>query len=206
MKKFLLFTFSAICFLNIDAQKRKRYNWQEEVKFSIDPHVKIMAALGDNFMKDVFGYFYGFGIGGNINIYKNFGLGAEYTYFLANDVKKPELFGYLGAPSMSNFDWYLFHKDAISEAFAVEELLGYSTYRMKSPYLDDSGNFKEGNGGLNLGARIVYTLDNEGYQQVVFGTKINFYNSRIGNQNPEIEKYFSKAVFLNFSLAYRYNF
>ena len=140
-----------------------------------------------------------------MNIYKNFGLGVEYTYFLAN-VKNGDKFGYLGAPSMNNFDWYVFHKDKITEDFFVEEMLGYSTYRMKSPYLDNSGKFSEGNGGLNLGVKAIYTIDNEGFQQVVFGTKLNFYNAKIGNQNPDIADYYSKAVFLNFSLAYRYNF
>ena len=77
---------------------------------------------------------------------------------------------------------------------------------MKSPYLDNSGKFSEGNGGLNLGVKAIYTIDNEGFQQVVFGTKLNFYNAKIGNQNPEIADYYSKALFLNFSLAYRYNF
>ena len=40
------------------------------MKFSADPHVKIMTALGNNFLHDAFGYFYGFGIGLNGNLYK----------------------------------------------------------------------------------------------------------------------------------------
>ena len=204
MKKFLLFSLALIS-ISTFSQRRKKQDWTENVRSSIDPHVKAMLPLGDNFLKDSFDYFYGFGIGGNLNLYKNFGLGVEYTYFLAN-VKNGDKFGYLGAPSMNNFDWYVFHKDKIREDFFVEEILGYSTYRMKSPYLDNSGKFSEGNGGLNLGVKAIYTIDNEGFQQVVFGTKLNFYNAKIGNQNPDIADYYSKAVFLNFSLAYRYNF
>lgn len=205
MRKLLLLAMLTLGILSIDAQKRKNYNWQENVKFSMDPHVKVMTALGNNFLKDTFDYFYGFGIGGNVNIYKSFGLGMEYTYFLAN-VKERGKFGSLGAPSMNNFDAYLFHQDKITEDFFIEELIGYSTYRMKSPFLDNSGDFREGNGGLNLGAKAIYTIDNEGLQQVVFGTRLNFYNARIGNQNPDIEKYYSKALLLNFSLAYRFSF
>jgi len=190
MKKFLLFSL-ALTSISTFSQRRKKQDWTENVRSSIDPHVKVMLPLGDNFLKDSFDYFYGFGIGGNLNLYKNFGLGVEYTYFLAN---------------VKNFDWYVFHKDKITEDFFVEEILGYSTYRMKSPYLDNSGKFSEGNGGLNLGVKAIYTIDNEGFQQVVFGTKLNFYNAKIGNQNPDIADYYSKAVFLNFSLAYRYNF
>lgn len=204
MKKFLLFSLALIS-ISTFSQRRKKQDWTENVRSSIDPYVKVMLPLGDNFLKDSFDYFYGFGIGGNLNLYKNFGLGVEYTYFLAN-VKNGDKFGYLGAPSMNNFDWYVFHKDKITEDFFVEEMLGYSTYRMKSPYLDNSGKFSEGNGGLNLGVKAIYTIDNEGFQQVVFGTKLNFYNAKIGNQNPDIADYYSKAVFLNFSLAYRYNF
>ena len=204
MKKFLLFSL-ALTSISTFSQRRKKQDWTENVRSSIDPYVKVMLPLGDNFLKDSFDYFYGFGIGGNLNIYKNFGLGVEYTYFLAN-VKNGDKFGYLGAPSMNNFDWYVFHKDKITEDFFVEEILGYSTYRMKSPYLDNSGKFSEGNGGLNLGVKSIYTIDNEGFQQVVFGTKLNFYNAKIGNQNPDVADYYSKALFLNFSLAYRYNF
>lgn len=204
MKKFLLFSL-ALTSISTFSQRRKKQDWTENVRSSIDPYVKVMLPLGDNFLKDSFDYFYGFGIGGNLNLYKNFGLGVEYTYFLAN-VKNGDKFGYLGSPSMNNFDWYVFHKDKITEDFFVEEMLGYSTYRMKSPYLDNSGKFSEGNGGLNLGVKAIYTIDNEGFQQVVFGTKLNFYNAKIGNQNPDIADYYSKAVFLNFSLAYRYNF
>jgi len=194
----LLFSFC------LSAQRGKK-NWTEQVKFSADPHVKIMTALGNNFLHDAFGYFYGFGIGLNGNLYKNFGLGVEYTYFLAT-VKERDTFGYLGAPSLNNFDWYIFHKDKITEEFSVEEIVGYSTYRMKSPYLDNSGKFNEGNSGLNFGGKAIYALDADGLQEVVLGTKLNFYNSKIGNQNPDIEKYYSKATLLNISLAYRFNF
>lgn len=203
IRKSILF-FIAIFSISVSAQRRKQ-NWTEQVKFSVDPHVKVMTSLGNNFLSESFDYFYGFGIGLNTNLYKNFGLGVEYTYFLAT-LKNPELFGYLGAPSMNNFDWYVFHKDKISEAFFVEEIVGYSTYRMKSPYLDNSGYFREGNGGLNLGAKAIYVLDVEGVQEIVLGGKLNFYNSKIGNQNPDLEKYYSKATLLNISLAYRFNF
>ncbi len=204
MKKILLFSLALIS-VSASSQRRKKQDWTENVQASVDPHVKIMTSLGNNFLKDTFGYFYGFGIGGNLNVYKNFGVGAEYTYFLAT-VKDRDRFGYLGAPSMNNFDWYVFHRDKISEEFYVEELVGYSTYRIKSPYLDNSGQFREGNGGLNFGAKAIYTIDDTGMQQIVFGTRVNFYNARIGNQNPDIEKYYSRAVLLNFSLAYRINF
>ena len=204
MKKLLLFSLALIS-ISTFSQRRKKQDWTENVKYSTDPHVKVMTSLGNNFLKDTFDYFYGFGIGGNINLYKNFGLGVEYTYFLGN-IKKPELFGYLGAPSMNNFDWYVFHQNKITEEFFVEELVGYSTYRIKSPYLDNSGNFLEGNGGLNLGLKAIYTIDDSGFQQVVLNTRLNFYNSKIGNQNPDIEKYYSKATLLNIGIAYRINF
>lgn len=203
IRKSILF-FIVIFSICLSAQRRK-LNWTEQVKFSVDPHVKVMTSLGNNFLNGSFDYFYGFGIGLNTNLYKNFGLGVEYTYFLAT-LKNPELFGYLGAPSMNNFDWYVFHKDKITEDLFVEEIIGYSTYRLKSPYLDNSGTFTEGNGGLNFGAKAIYVLDVEGVQEIVLGGKLNFYNSRIGNQDPEIDKYYSKATLPNISLAYRFNF
>lgn len=205
MKKILLFFFLIIITADLSAQRRKKFNWQEDIRYSIDPHIKIMTAFGNNMMSDALSYFYGFGIGANANIYKNFGLGVEYTYFMTN-IKKSEMFGYLGAPSMNNFDWYVFHKNKITEDFFVEELIGYSTYRMKSPYLDNSEKFSEGNGGLHLGGKAIYTLDMEATQQIVFGARLSFYNAKIANQNPDISKYYSKATFINLSLAYRINF
>lgn len=203
IKKSILF-FIIVFSISVSAQRRKQ-DWTQLVKFSVDPHIKVMTSLGNNFLSDSYDYFYGFGIGLNTNLYKNFGLGVEYTYFLAN-VKNYDRLGYLGAPSMNNFDWYVFHKDKIAEEFFVEEILGYSTYRMKSPYLDNRGDFREGNSGLNLGAKAIYVLDVEGFQEVVLGAKLNFYNSKIGNQNPEIAAYYSKAILLNFNLGYRFNF
>ena len=97
MKKILLFSLSLISIATF-SQRRKKQDWTENVRSSIDPHVKVMVPLGNNFLKDTFDYFYGFGIGGNLNLYKNFGLGVEYTYFLAN-VKNTDKFGYLGAAS-----------------------------------------------------------------------------------------------------------
>lgn len=197
---FLVIIFS----ISVFGQRRKQ-SWTENVRFSVDPHTKVMTALGNNFLSDSFGYFYGFGIGLDTNLYKNFGLGVEYTYFLAT-IKDRDRFGYLGAPSMNNFDWYIFHKDKIAEDFFVEELVGYSTYRLKSPFLDNSGTFLEGNSGVHFGGKAIYVLDVEGVQEVVFGARVNLYNSKIGNADPEIARYYSKAVLLNFSLAYRFNF
>lgn len=77
---------------------------------------------------------------------------------------------------------------------------------MKSPYLDNKGDFSEGNGGLNLGLKAIYIIDDTGFQQIVLNTRLNFYNSKIGNQNPDIEKYYSKATLLNIGIAYRLNF
>lgn len=203
IKKSIL-SFFIIFSVVVTAQRRKQ-SWTEQVRFSVEPHVKILLPMGNNFLNDSFSYFYGFGIGLSTNLYKNFGAGVEYSYFLAN-VKEGSTFGYLGGPKLNNFDWYIFHKDKITDEFSVEEILGYSTYRMKSPFLDSNGTFSEGNSGLNLGAKAIYVLDVEGFQEIVFGGKLNFYNSKIRNQNPATEKYFSKALLLNISLAYRYNF
>ena len=81
IKKSILF-FIVVFSVSVSAQRRKQ-DWTEQVKFSVDPHVKVMTALGNNFLSDTFGYFYGFGVGLNTSLYRNFGLGVEYTYFLA---------------------------------------------------------------------------------------------------------------------------
>lgn len=188
------------------AQKKKSKPIIEAVYFSIEPNFRVMKAFGNNFMNKSLKPFVGFGIAGNLEIYKGFGLGLEYNRMSANVKDDDSLFGNLGAPQMNNFDFYLFYKYLLNDDFSLEGLGGLSTYRITSKYIDNSGKFSEGNNGFHIGGKAVYTLDMEGIQQVVFGVKLNYYTSSIRNQNSDIQDYFNKATLANISLAYRINF
>ncbi len=204
MKKYL-FLILIIPFLGI-AQKKKNKPIIEAVYFSIEPNFRVMKAFGNNFMNKSLKPFVGFGIAGNLEMYKGFGLGLEYNRMSANIKEDDSVFGNLGAPQMNNFDVYAFYKHKLNDDFLLEGLGGLSIYRITSKYINDSGKFSEGNNGFHLGGKAIYTLDMEGVQQVVLGVKLNYYTSSIRNQNSEIQNYFNKATLANISLAYRINF
>lgn len=188
------------------SQRKKNKPIIEEVFFSIEPNVRIMKAFGNNFMNKSLSPFVGFGIAGNMEFYKGFGLGLEYDRMSSNVKLDDSLFGNLGAPQMNIFEFYGFYKYPISDDFFVEGLGGLSIYRISSPFLDHSGKFDEGNNGFHLGGKAIYTLDMQGVQQVILGLKLNYYTSSIRNQNIDIQNYFNKAWLANVNLAYRINF
>lgn len=206
MKKFLLIL--SLIPIAIVAQRKKNKPIIEEVKFSLEPNVRVMKAFGDNVMNKGLSPFVGFGLAGNMEMYKGFGFGGEYNYMTANLNKDNlgSLFGYMTAPTMNNYEFYAFYKHNIGTDLYVEGLSGLSIYRINSKYIDKGGNFKEGNTGYHIGGKLIYSIDGYGTQQVVLGTKLNYYSASIRNDNPEIEKFYSNAWFVNLSLAYRVNF
>lgn len=190
------------------SQSRKKKPLLEEMSFSIEPNVRVMKAIGNNSMNKALSPFVGFGLGGTLYVYKNFGLSAEYNYMTANLDKESNggLFGYMSAASMHNIEVSGVYKYNLGEDVDLEGLAGASIYRVSSKFIDKGGKFSEGNAGFHIGGKLLYTLDREGVQQVILGTKLNYYTASIRNQNPDIERFYSKAWFLNFSAAYRINF
>lgn len=188
------------------SQRKKNKPIIDEVFFSVEPNVRMMKAFGNNFMNKSLSPFVGFGIAGNMELYKGFGLGLEYNRMSASVKIEDSLFGNLGGPEMNNFEFYAFYKHPISEDFFVEGLGGLSIYRISSSFLDHSGKFNEGNNGFHLGGKAIYNLDMQGVQQVVVGLKLNYYTSSIRNQDIDIQNYFNKAWLANVNLAYRINF
>lgn len=88
----------------------------------------------------------------------------------------------------------------------LEEFGGVSVYRVNSTYQFGDKKYSQGNTGFNFGGNLVYTLDPDQIQQVFLGAKFNFYNAKIINENPEIQRFFSRAYFGSLILGYRYNF
>ena len=86
----------------------------------------------------------------------------------------------------------------------VEEMAGFSYYRLTNLYLDKSEKLRNNAMGFHLGGKAIYTLD--GPQQVFAALKANFYYGNVYNENPAIRKYYSNSTFLSLSLGYRYNF
>lgn len=200
MKKFalLFLVFSTLIF----GQKKKNFT---DVNSNIDAKILVMKPLGNNtFAKDL-EVFYGFGFGGNLMTPINFGIGLDYNILFSN--VKPEgksRYGEIGSPKLTMVDLYLTHRENISEEFLVEETGGFSYYNFANSFINKSEKYKTTGSGFNLGAKAIYILD--GSQQVLAGAKVNFYYGNVYNENPEIEKYYNKSIFLNVSLGYRYQF
>ena len=138
----------------------------------------------------------------------NFGIGLDYNV-LSSNVKYGEqnLYGNIGSPTITNIDLYLTHRDILSEDFSIEEMAGFSYYRQTN-FLTDSKSLKlkDNATGFNLGGKVLYTLDREGYQQVFLSGKVNFYFTNIYNENSEIQKFYNQSTFLSLNFGYRYNF
>ena len=176
-----------------------------DVVSNIDVKVLAMKPLGNNSLAKNLQPFYGFGFGGNLMTPINFGIGLDYGEYFSN-VKYGEqnLYGNIGSPRMTVVDVFLTHRENISDDFMVEEMAGFSYYRLTNLYLDKSEKLRNNAMGFHLGGKAIYTLD--GPQQVFAALKANFYYGNVYNENPEIRKYFSNSTFLSLSVGYRYNF
>ncbi len=202
MKKIYFVLTFVLCTM-IFGQKRKGL----EVYNSVETNVKVMKSFGDNSFNKVMNPFFGFGFGLNIHTNKKFGIAGEINLLKSNvKVEKQMVYGNLGDPRMFNVEISAFHEDKLSESFILEELVGMSTYRIKSDYLYQSGKFTEGNTGFHIGGKLIYTLDREEHQKFVLGLKLNYYNGKIYNENPDLERFFSRAIFAYVNLGYRYSF
>ncbi len=187
------------------AQKNKK---GLDVVSNIETKVLVMKAFGNNSLNKNLQPFYGFGFSGNLMTPINFGVGIDYNVLFSN-VKygQQNLYGNLGSPRMTMIDGFLTHRDKLSEEFVVEEMAGFSYYNYTSLYLDEKNRKSKNDGlGFNLGGKLVYILDMEGYQAVFFGAKYNYFSTNIYNEKPDIQKYYSRSNFLTLSLGYRYNF
>ncbi len=185
----------------LSSQKKKGL----DVVSNIDVKVLAMKPLGNNSLAKNLQPFYGFGFGGNLMTPINFGIGLDYSELFSN-VKYGErnLYGNIGSPRMTVVDVFLTHRENISDDFMVEEMAGFSYYRLTNLYLDKSEKLKNNAMGFHLGGKAIYTLD--GPQQVFAALKANFYYGNVYNENPAIRKYYSNSTFLSLSVGYRYNF
>lgn len=180
------------------SQKRKK----QDVVSNIEVRGLVMKGVGNNtFGKDV-GFFAGFGFSGNLMTPINFGIGADYNVLFANVKYGHEaIYGYMG-PKANNLDVYLTHRDEISEDFFVEEILGYSYFNIKNQAITNTNEIHtQTSNGINLGARILYTLDRRGYQQFSLTGKAHTFSGNFDKTN-----YYNKSIFLSLAFGYRYNF
>ena len=190
--------------ISTDAYSQKKRKGLDVVS-NIDVKVLAMKPLGNNSLAKHLQPFYGFGFGGNLMTPINFGVGLDYSELFSN-VKygSQNLYGNLGSSRMTVFDVFLTHRENISDDFMVEEMAGFSYYRLTNLYLDKSEKLKNNAMGFHLGGKAIYTLD--GPQQVFAALKANFYYGNVYNENPAIRKYYSNSTFLSLSVGYRYNF
>ena len=200
MRKFAaLFLFFS---LMVYAQRNKN---KLDVVSNIDVKVIAMKPLGNNSLAKNLQPFYGFSFGGNLMTPINFGIGIDYSELFSNTLYlKQNIYGNLGSPRLSQFDVFLTHRENISEEFMVEEMAGFSYYNQSNLLIDENLKLKNSGMGFNLGAKAIYVL--EGAQSVFVAAKYNYYGNNIYNENPEIQKYYSRSHFLSLSLGYRYSF
>ena len=187
------------------SQKKKNFL---DVVSNIETKVIVLKPIGNNSLAKDLKPFYGFGFSGNLMTPINFGIGLDYNILFSNvKFDRKNFYGNLGAPKMTIIDVFLTHREIISEEFFVEESAGFSYYNLSNSYIDLK-NEKDKNTGLgfNLGGKAIYILDPEAYQAVFATGKLNYYSTNIYNENPEIQKYYNRSIFLSLSVGYRFNF
>lgn len=192
--------------INFLAQKQKKFS--NDVVSNIETRVIILKPIGNNYLAKLMYPYYGFGFGGNLMTPLNFGIGLDFNQLFSN-VKYGEenRYGNMGSPTITNIDLYLTHREILSEEFSLEEMAGASYYRSTNMLVEDKGRkIKDHATGFNVGAKALYTLDREGYQQVFLSGKINLYFNNTFNENDEIKQFYNHSTFLSLSLGYRYNF
>ena len=188
------------------AQKKKKFDM--DVVSNIEAKAIVMKPFGHNTYAKDLETFYGFGFGGNLMTPLNFGIGIEYNLLLSNvKLGHENKYGSISSPKIHNFDFFLTHRDQLSEDFSIEEMVGYSYYLMSNVYTyDQNQNSRISGSGLNLGGKFLYTLDREGIQQFYFSAKVNFYYSGVFNENTDIQNYYNRSIFVSGGIGYRYNF
>lgn len=198
-----IFIFSALMVSSFAFSQKSKYKL--DVVSNIDVKVIAMKPFGNNSLAKNLEPFYGFGFGGNLMTPINFGIGLDYNLLFSN-VKygQKNLYGNLGSPKMTVVDFYLTHRENISEEFLVEEMAGFSYYNQSNLLIRENLKLKNAGMGFNLGAKAIYVLD--GGQQVFVAAKFNYYSTNIYNENQDIQKYYSKSNFLSLNLGYRYQF
>ena len=202
--RFTLLFFLGFSTLFFSQKKKKGL----DVVSNIETKVIVMKPIGNNHLAQLLTPFYGFGFGGNLMTPVNFGVGVDYNVLFSNVKYGAENeYGNIGSPTITNIDFYLTHRDFISEDFYIEEMLGFSYYRQTNILIDSkSQKIKDNSTGFNIGGKLLYTLDREGYQQVFLSGKVNFYYNNVYNENPEIQKFYNHSTFLSLNVGYRYNF
>lgn len=185
------------------AQKRKK---GLDVVSNIDVKVLAMKPIGNNSLSKDLQPFYGFGFGGNLMTPINFGVGIDYNAYFSNvNYERRNTYGNLASPRMTVIDAFLTHREEISEDFFVEEMAGFTFYRLTNNFIErGQEELREKAVGFHLGGKAIYALD--GPQQVFVAGKANFYFGNTFNENADIRRYYRRSVLLSLSLGYRYNF
>lgn len=178
-----------------------------DIVSNVETRVVWMKALGNNTMAKDMNAFFGVGFGGQLMTPTRFGVGLDYN-LLFSDVKygRENYFGNLGSQTLHNFDFYLVHKEELSEDFSLEESFGVSFYKLKSILYPGNETYIQGRGGFNLGLKAVFNVDLEGHQNIFAGIRGNSYSSGVVNEDPHIQNYYRKSFFIGFSFGYRYQF
>ncbi|KMQ72081.1 hypothetical protein [Chryseobacterium koreense] len=186
------------------SQKKKKFDL--DVVANIDAKMILMTAVGNNSFSTLVRPFFGFGFGGNLMTPINYGVGLDVNFLYSNVIYGEESrYGNIGSPSIISFDFFLTHRDYLSEDFFLEEMAGFTFYRQTNLYIDEKSakNVNLGS-GINLGAKLVYMMTEP--QQVFLSAKLNTYKTNIYNENKDIEKFYNQSTFISFGLGYRYQF
>lgn len=189
----LLILFSNFCF----AQKPNN--------FSLELKGNTFTGLGDNWIADGTKTFTGIGFGFSGVVYKNFGVGLEYNTGYS-EVKDISVFGDLYSPKLQTIDYFALYRYDINPKASIEGNIGGANLFLKSYSNYRSNYFSENGKAFLLGGKALYSITKNNKLYVFASGRLYFFNTDIEMGDEEIEKYYSKATLLNFSLGLRIYF
>ena len=195
MRKYLLFVI--LVSASIFGQKNN--------KFSVELQGNTFSGIGNNFIADGLGTFTGFGAAVSGRFYKNFGLSLEYHKGFS-EVKDVSVFGDLEKPSLTSFELLALYRYSATDKFDLEGNIGVASMKVDSKSVYRGAGFSEGGTALIIGAKALYSLTKNNKLYVIGSPRLYFLSTSTTIDNPEADKYYSKATLFNLSLGLRLYF
>ena len=187
---FIFILFSGLCFS------------QETDKFAFELKGNTLTGMGSNFIAEGTNTFTGFGVGFTGIFLKNIGLGIELnkSYSEVSDVS---VFGDLHSPQFTTFDYYALYRYQANNRLSFEGNIGGGYAKLKSYSNYRTKNFSESGNAFLVGGKALYSVTKNNSLVLVAGPRFYFMHTFTEMDDPKIEKYYSKAILLNFSLGLR---
>jgi hypothetical protein len=195
MRKYLLFI-TAFCFGLFSSQSAKP---------SLGINVVNVIPTGNNYLKDGVKNFIGVGLTFQTIFRNNMGFGVELSRAFS-EVKDISIYGDLDNPQLTNISVYFVYKYPLTEAFNLEGQIGLGLLALTSQSRYTQDKYTENASAFQLGSEISYKFPKAKKVEIYASPKIYFFDSLVGFQEKDLDRYYSRSLLLNINVGVRINF